>query len=313
MLKKICVVGASGLVGLNLIKKIQGFDIIGSYNKTPVNLENIQLFQLDVTKHENCEQILKFHPDFIINATAISDVDYCEKFKDRAYSVNVLGTKNLVKITKKLECKLIQISTHGIFSGKNESYIEDDLANPVNYYGQTKLDSENEVKTLSDYLICRTNLLYGYVSENTLNERSNYSKPTNFVLWVLSELKKTNHIQIVNDQFSNPTLVDNLSKIIESCLKKNLVGTFHTTDMSCISRFEFAKKIALKFGYSESLISEISSGELNQFAPRPTKTCLDCSKIQKNDINLTTLNESLEILFSKIQKNEPTLIHKKLF
>ena len=313
MLKKICVVGASGLVGLNLIKKIHGFDIIGSYNKTPVNLENIQLFQLDVTKHENCEQILKFHPDFIINATAISDVDYCEKFKDRAYSVNVLGTKNLVKIAKKLECKLIQISTDGIFSGKNESYIEDDLANPVNYYGQTKLDSENEVKTLNDYLICRTNLLYGYVSENTLNKRSNYSKPTNFVLWVLSELKKTNHIQIVNDQFSNPTLVDNLSKIIESCLKKNLVGTFHTTDMSCISRFEFAKKIALKFGYSESLISEISSGELNQFAPRPTKTCLDCSKIQKNNINLHSLDESLDMLFSTIKKHEPKLIHRDDF
>ena len=313
MLKKICVVGASGLVGLNLIKKIHGFDIIGTYNKTPVNLENIQLFQLDVTKLENCEQILKFHPDFIINATAISDVDYCEKFKDRAYSVNVLGTKNLVKIAKKLECKLIQISTDGIFSGKNESYIEDDLANPVNYYGQTKLDSENEVKTLNDYLICRTNLLYGYVSENTLNERSNYSKPTNFVLWVLSELKKTNHIQIVNDQFSNPTLVDNLSKIIEFSLKKNLVGTFHTTDMSCISRFEFAKKIALKFGYSESLISEISSEELNQFAPRPTKTCLDCSKIQKNNINLHSLDESLDMLFSTIKKYEPKLIHRDNF
>ena len=312
-MKKICVVGANGLVGLNLIKKIQDFDIIGTYNKTPVNLENIQLFQLDVTKLENCEQILKFHPDFIINATAISNVDYCEKFKDRAYSVNVLGTKNLVKIAKKLECKLIQISTDGIFSGKNESYIEDDLANPVNYYGQTKLDSENEVKTLNDYLICRTNLLYGYVSENTLNERSNYSKPTNFVLWVLSELKKTNHIQIVNDQFSNPTLVDNLSKIIESCLKKNLVGIFHTTDISCISRFEFAKKIALKFGYSESLISEISSEELNQFAPRPTKTCLDCSKIQKNNINLYSLDESLDMLFSTIKKHEPKLIHRDNF
>ena len=313
MLKKICVVGASGLVGLNLIKKIHGFDIIGTYNKTPVNLENIQLFQLDVTKLENCEQILKFHPDFIINATAISDVDYCEKFKDRAYSVNVLGTKNLVKIAKKLECKLIQISTDGIFSGKNESYIEDDLANPVNYYGQTKLDSENEVKKLNDHFICRTNLLYGYVSENTLNERSNYSKPTNFVLWVLSELKKTNHIQIVNDQFSNPTLVDNLSKIIEFSLKKNLVGTFHTTDISCISRFEFAKKIALKFGYSESLISEISSKKLNQFAPRPTKTCLDCSKIQKNNINLHSLDESLDMLFSTIKKHEPKLIHRDDF
>ena len=312
-MKKICVVGASGLVGQNLIKKIQEFDIIGTFNNTPVNLENIPIFQLDVTKYESCEQILKFHPDFIINATAISDVDYCEKFKENAYSVNVLGVKNLVKIAKKLQCKLIQISTDGIFSGRNESYVENDIPNPLNYYGQTKLESENEVKNLSDHLICRTNLLYGYVSQTKLNERSNYSKPTNFVLWVLSELNKKNHIKIVNDQFSNPTLVDNLSKIIELSLKNNLVGVFHTTDITCISRFEFAKKIALKFGYSESLISAISSKELNQFATRPSKTCLDCSKIQKNHINLSSIDESLDALFLIIQKYEPKLIYKEDF
>ena len=61
-MKKICVVGASGLVGLNLIKNIRGFEIFGTFNQTPVNLENIPLFQLDVTKYESCEQILKFHP-----------------------------------------------------------------------------------------------------------------------------------------------------------------------------------------------------------------------------------------------------------
>ena len=312
-MKKICVVGASGLVGQNLIKKIQEFDIIGTFNNTPVNLENTPVIQLDVTKYESCEQILKFHPDFIINATAISDVDYCEKFKEKAYSVNVSGVKNLVKIAKKLQCKLIQISTDGIFSGRNESYIEDDLPNPVNYYGQTKLESENEVKNLSDHLICRTNLLYGYVSQTKLNKRSNYSKPTNFVLWVLSELNKKNHIKIVNDQLSNPTLVDNLSKIIQLSLKKNLVGVFHTTDLTCISRFEFAKKIATKFGYSESLISPISSNELNQFAIRPSKTCLDCSKIQKNNINLSSIDKSLDILFSTIKKYEPKLIYKEDF
>ena len=313
MLKKICVVGASGLVGHNLIKNIHGFDIIGTFNNTLVNFENIPIVKLDVSKYESCQQILKFNPDFIINATAISDVDYCEKFKEKAYSVNVLGVKNLVKIAKKLQCKLIQISTDGIFSGRNESYTEDDIPNPLNYYGQTKFESENEVKNLSDYLICRTNLLYGYVSQTKLNERSNYSKSTNFVLWVLSELNKKNHIKIVNDQLSNPTLVDNLSKIIQLSLKKNLVGVFHTTDLTCISRFEFAKKIATKFGYSESLISPISSNELNQFAIRPSKTCLDCSKIQKNNINLSSIDKSLDILFSTIKKYEPKLIYKEDF
>lgn len=308
-MKKICVIGANGLLGLNLIKNIHDFDIFGTFNQTSTNVENISIHQLDITEYRSCEQILKFNPDFIINAAAISDVDYCEKFKEKAYSVNVSGVKNLVKIAKKLQCKLIQISTDGIFSGKTGSYIEDDLPNPVNYYGQTKLESENEIKKLNDYIICRTNLLYGYVSQKKLNERSDYSKPTNFVLWVLSELNKKNHLNIVNDQYSNPTLVDNLSKIIEFSLKKDLVGVFHTTDLNCISRFDFAKKIAIKFGYSESLISPISTKELNQFAPRPSKTCLNCTKIQKNDIKLTSIDDSLDMLFSIIEQYNPKLIN----
>jgi dTDP-4-dehydrorhamnose reductase len=83
--------------------------------------------------------------------------------------------------------------------------------------------------------------------------------------------------------------------------------------MTCISRFDFAKKIALKFGYSKSLISAISSKELNQFAIRPSKTCLNCSKIQKNDIDLHSIDESLDILFSIIKKYEPKLIYKENF
>lgn len=312
-MQKICVIGANGLLGLNLIKNIQDFDIFGTFNQSSLNVDNIPVFQLDITKYTSCEQILKLNPDFIINAAAISNVDYCEKYKEKAYSVNVLGVKNLVKIAKKLQCKLIQISTDGIFSGNTKSYIEDDFPNPVNYYGQTKLESENEVKNLSDYIICRTNLLYGYVTQTKLNERSDYSKPTNFALWVLSELNKNNHINVVNDQYSNPTLVDNLSKIIEFSLKKNLIGVFHTTDLNCISRFEFAKKIAIKFGYSESLISPISTKELNQFAPRPSKTCLDCTKIQENAVNLTSIDESLDTLFTIIEKNNPKLINKKFF
>ena len=310
LLKKVCIVGASGLLGNKLIEKINDLEILGTYHQTPVNFKNSELIQLDITKPENCEKILKLNPDFIINAAAITDVDYCEKHPKKAYEVNVLGTKNLVEIAKKLDCKFIHISTDGIFSGKDNSYGENDLPDPQNYYGKTKLESENEVKTLNNFLICRTNLLYGYVPTIQLNKRSNYLKPTNFVLWILSQLSKNKSLQIVNDQFSNPTLVDNLTEIIEFALKKNLVGVFHTTDISCVSRFEFAQKIAKIFGFSQSLISPISSEQLNQFAKRPSHTCLDCSKIQNEDIALHTVDESLEILFSIISNEEPNLISK---
>jgi len=307
-MKKICIIGVKGLLGNKLLQKINNYELVGTFHQTPLRSSNVESIQLDITKSDNCDQLLKIKPDIIINTAAITNVDYCEKFPKKAYLVNVTGVKNLVRIANTLGCKLIHISSDGIFPGREKNYKEDDTPDPINYYGKTKLESENVVKTLNDYLIFRTNLLYGYMSKNQIVSRSEHVKPTNFVLWVLSELNKKIDIRIVNDQFSNPTLVDNISKIILDSIEKNLVGTFHATDTTCINRFDFAKKIANKFGFSEQLVSEISSKDLAQFAPRPTKTCLNCSKIQKVGIPLSNMDQSLEILFNQIKEKNPTMI-----
>lgn len=311
MKKTICVIGASGLLGYKITQACRDFEIFGTYNQTPPINDSTSLIQVDITNSENCAKISEIKPDWIINTAAITDVDYCEKYKEKAYLVNVLGTRNIVQITKKLNCKLIHISTDGIFSGRDENYKEDDLPDPVNYYGKTKLESENEVKTLDDYLILRTSVLYGHIPKNLIASRSNYLKPLNFGLWVLSQLNQNKAIRIVNDQISNPTLADNLARIILDCMQLNLSGTFHSTDLSCISRFDFSKKIAKKFGFSYNLITEISSKDLNQFALRPSKTCLDCSKIIKSGIKLSNLDESLDTLYNQIIKEDPSMIFSR--
>ena len=307
MKKKICIVGASGLLGYKIIHSCNDYDIFGTYNQTQIEHDHVHLIQLDITNPADCEKIIEIKPDYIVNTAAITNVDYCEKYKEKAHLVNVIGTRNIAKIAKKLNCKLVHISTDGIFSGNDLNYKEDDSPNPVNYYGQTKLESENEVKILDDYLILRTNVLYGYVSKNIINSRSDYLKPINFGLWVLSELHKNKNIRIVNDQFSNPTLADNLARIIMDCIKINLVGTFHCTDLTCVSRLNFSKKIAEKFGFSENLITEISLKDLNLLAPRPSKTCLDCSKIIKNGINLSSLDDALDTMYNQIKKEDPSM------
>jgi len=309
--KKICVIGASGLLGYKIIQSCCDYEIFGIYNQTPLVHDNAHLIQVDISNFEDCKKIIEIKPDFIINAAAITNVDYCEKHKEKAYSVNVLGARNITKIAEKLTCKLIHISTDGIFPGSDVNYKEDDQPKPVNYYGQTKLESENEVKILDDYLILRTNVLYGYVPKNLIAARSSYLKPINFGLWVLYELNQNKNIKIVNDQISNPTLADNLARIILDCIKMNLAGTFHSTDLTCISRFDFSKKIAKKFGFSDNLITEISSKDLHQFALRPSKTCLDCSKIIKNGIKLSNLDEALNTMYNQIKEEDPIMISLK--
>ena len=292
-MNNICIIGSSGLLGSKLIESNLGYNIIGTYNKTVFPHSNQKLIKVNIKNFKDCQQILYHKPSSIINAAAITNVDYCEEFKDEAYAVNVQGTQNLIKIAKSIGSKFIHISSDGIFSGKMSLYDEEQKPEPVNYYGKTKLESEKIVKEYPNHLILRTNLLYG-ILKTPVNGRSDYTKKTNFPLWILSELQKNRILKIAGDQFSNPTLADNLAKIIFKMIDKNLVGTFHVSDLTCISRYDFSVKIAEKFGHSKNLIKKISLSELNQLAPRPKITCLDCTKIQKYGIKLYTLEESLE-------------------
>jgi dTDP-4-dehydrorhamnose reductase len=313
MKKKIFVSGANGLLGSKIIHlNNKNYSFVGGFNQSNTNIENINSIQVDITKFNECKKILDIKPDVIIHAAAITDVDFCEKNNEQAYSVNVQGTKNLCKIAQNLNCKIIYISTDGVFSGHSKNNKESDLCVPLNYYGKTKLQGENEIKKLNDYLILRSNVLYGFESLNSLKSRSKHTKSINFALWILTKLNKNEQLRIVDDQISNPTYVDSLVKIIFDCIKKNMTGLFHATDLTCISRYEFTKKVAHKFGFSQDLISNISSNELNQFAKRPLNTCLDCSKLIETGVNLYTLDDSLEKLYVQINKFDSTLIHNTI-
>jgi len=309
MKTKIFVIGAKGLLGSHIVQhNNKKYSFFEGYNQALGNSNKSNSIKIDITKFEDCKKILKIDPDIIIHAAAITDTDYCERNKKKTYSVHVLGTKNLCKIAKKLNCKIIYISTDFVFSGNFINNKEDDITKPLNYCGETKLEAENEIKKLDNYLILRTSVLYGFESNFSIKSRSNYTKPMNYVLWVLSKLNENQQIRIVNDQFSNPTLVDNLVNIIYDCIQKNLTGIYHATDLTCISRYEFTKKIANIFGYDENLITSIPSNDLNQFAKRPLLTCLDCSKIIKMGIKIHEVDSSLNRLYQQIKKLEPELI-----
>jgi len=313
MKKKIFVSGANGLLGSKTVDlNDKNYSFIAGFNQALCNFNEPDSIKVDITKFDDCKKILDINPDIIIHTAAITDVDYCEKNKKHAYSVNVQGTKNLCKIAKNLNCKIIYISTDGVFSGDCKNNKESDFCNPLNYYGKTKLEGENEIKKINDHLILRTSLLYGFESFDSLKSRSKHTKPINFALWILTKLNKNEQLKIVNDQFSNLTYVENLVEIIFCCIQKNIQGLFHATDLTCISRYEFAKKLTSKFSFSQDLISIISSNELNQFAKRPLNTCLDCSKLIKTGIKLYTLDDSLEKLCNQINKLDSSLIHNTM-
>jgi dTDP-4-dehydrorhamnose reductase len=179
--------------------------------------------------------------------------------------------------------KILYVSTDYVFDGNKGNYKENDMTNPINYYGYTKLKGEEEVKNFcSDYVIARTSVIYGA------------HKP-NFVTWVISQLSQNKQVSIVTDQIISPTHTLDLSEQINSLIKHDVKGIYHTAGGEQLSRFDFTKEIAKVFNLDEELIAPVSMNNINWVAKRPKNSSLDISKITKFK-KPYTVKHSLQVL-----------------
>ena len=306
--KRMLVVGGSSLLGCKLLEYTNDFELHSTYNKNPINFKDLEAVKIDITLKKDCKKILELKPDIIVNTAAMTNVDYCEEHKEDAYNVNVKGAQNLANIAEHIGSKFIHISSDAIFSGEDSSYTEEDVPNPVNVYGKTKLESENVKSIVSDCLILRPSVIFGFIPPKYNKTQDDSVKSMNFAMWVLKKLNEKQMLQVVDDQYNTPTFADNLAENILEMAKKDLKGIFHLSGLSCISRLDFSRKIAKMFGYSYDLITPCSSRELKQSASRSLQACLNCDKIISNGFKLLEIDEAIEIMFKQIKKEQPELV-----
>ena len=274
-MKTVLITGANGLLGQKLCRDFSSSHKIVATDLHPesrVSLPNLSYQSLDLTDGKALELYVRsYDPALIINAASYTDVDGCEIHQKEAWAVNVGAVKNLVKACQAADIRLVHLSTDYVFDGENGPYSEDDPPNPVNFYGKTKLESENVIKQSHiDSLIVRTNVLYGF------GERVK----KNFLLWLLEKLSVGEKIKIVADQFNNPTLADNLSECILEMVETDISGIFHVGGAEYLSRYDFALKAAQNFGFENADISPIKTEMLKQNAKRPLRGGLRVEKAQ---------------------------------
>lgn len=277
-MKKILITGASGQLGKTLKTLFSSkYDIIPTSKNYYTYQKN---YFLDITNPILIRDIVSAtSPDIIINLAALTNVDLCEKKPDLAFSVNFTGLQNIVKI---FNGPIIQLSTDYVFDGKTGQYSENSSVNPINVYGRTKLEAENFLKENSkDSLIIRTNVLYDYMSES----------PASFLNWVVKSLEDDKKINVVDDQWNNPTWTHSIAVAIDKAIEFELNGLIHWGDNDYISRFDFAIKIAETFQLKKNLINPIKTRELNQIAARPLKGGLNVDRA-KSILNLEPSNIS---------------------
>ncbi len=304
---KILVTGLSGLVGSRFT------DLLGdSYEFEGITRES----GVDITDKASISQrILSSDAKIIIHLAAKTDVDGCEKDKETdekflnqkdfnqqkwinkktAWIVNVLGTKNIVEACKKNNKKLIYVSTDFVFDGnksQDEGYAEEDVQNPINWYGESKSEGEKIVMNSGlDWIIAR--LAYPY--------RTSFENKNDFFRIILQKLKAGQKLNMVTDHVMTPTFVDDFVYAIDSLVKTKSSGIFHTVGDQFISPFDAACLIAKEFNFDKNLILQTSREEyFRNKAQRPFFLGLKNDKIKKMGIKMKSFEEGLKEIKKQI-------------
>lgn len=288
-MEKLLITGVNGLLGQKLLTQAASkYSVIGiDLHNEPFNKKiNFKYVKLDLTDRNAVkDMILTEYPHYLINTAAMTNVDACETEKEKCWKINVEAVNNIVYATRKIGTKIVHLSTDYVFDGSDGPYGEEASPSPLGYYGKSKLASENSLRASDlDFAIVRTMILYGEAED---------VRP-NFVTWLVSALRQGNSVTIVNDQFGNPTLADDLAAAILRIIQLQKWDLFHISGSEFIDRYQFALKIADVYKLNKSLINQISTSELKQAAPRPLKSGFIIDKTENElEIHMSNVEEGL--------------------
>ena len=304
---KILVTGLSGLVGSRFAELLKD-----SYEYEGITRES----GVDITNETSIKQkILSSDAQIVLHLAAKTDVDGCENDKEidkkflaqkdfdqqewinkkTAWVINVLGTKHIVEACKKTNKKIIFISTDFVFDGnksQDEGYIEEDIPNPINWYGNTKYEAEKLVQNSGlDWIIVR--LAYPY--------RANFAKKDDFLRVIIQRFKNNQNLSMITDHIMTPTYIDDFVYAIDSLIKTNLSGIFNVVGGQFISPFDGAVLVADKFNFDKGLITQTTRKEyFKDKAQRPFFLGLKNDKIKNMGIKMKTFEDGLEEIRNQV-------------
>jgi dTDP-4-dehydrorhamnose reductase len=266
--------------------------ILTDMQDAPLDKREITYFPMDITKKDEVkENVRKYAPDIIINTAAYTNVDGCETERELSWKVNVDAVKHLIIASRINSSKIVHISTDYVFDGKTGGYDENSKPNPISYYGKGKLASENALITSGvEHTIVRPMIIYG----------TGVGLRLNFALWLIDKLSKNEPVTIVDDQYGQPTIVDDIALALLRIVDRHKTGIYHISGSEYINRFDFSVKLAEVFGYDKKLVLPIKTSDLNQAAPRPMNSSFILLKAE-TELGIKPLNVTEGLYFLKSQ------------
>ena len=280
---KVFVTGIGGQLGFDVVNELKkrGFEAVGSDILDEVSAE-CEYIKLDITDAQSVENVItEVNPDVVVHCAAWTAVDAAEDEENipKVRAINVDGTKNIANACKKLDCKMIYISTDYVFNGQGTTpWLPDckDYA-PLNVYGQTKLDGELAVsELLQKYFIVRIAWVFGRNGKN-------------FIKTMVNVGKTHDTVRVVCDQIGTPTYTYDLARLLVDMIETEKYGYYHATNEGgYISWYDFTREIvgqAVEKGHGEYAedkvtVSPVTTAEYGvSKAARPFNSRLEKSKL----------------------------------
>lgn len=311
---KVFVTGVAGQLGHDVMNELagRGYEGVGSDIKeeysgikdgTPV--ESMPYVPMDITDQASVEKVLtEVKPDVVVHCAAWTAVDLAEDEdkKEKVHAINVDGTKYIAQVCKKLDCKMIYLSTDYVFDGQGETPWDPDCKDykPLNVYGETKLAGELAVsETLEKYFIVRIAWVFGKNGKN-------------FIKTMLNVGKTHDTLTVVDDQIGTPTYTFDLARLLVDMLETDKYGYYHATNEGgYISWYDFTKEIfrqAVELGHTEYsedrlTVKPVATAEYGvSKAARPFNSRLDKSKLAANGFTpLPTWQDALARYLKEIE------------
>lgn len=278
---KVLVTGANGQLGYDVVKELQkqNIECYGAARK-----------DFDIVDFNGTEKfIANYMPDVVIHCAAYTSVDKAEDEQGLCYLVNASATENIAEICRKINAKMMYISTDYVFDGAKDGFYEvDDEPNPINVYGKTKLLGEQAVQRILDkYFIVRISWVFG--------EHGN-----NFVKTMLRLGKERKEISVVADQYGSPTYTADLAALLVEMIKTDKYGVYHATNEGVCTWAEFAEEI-FKIAKLDVKVNHITTEEYPTRARRPMNSRMNKNSLVKNEFCLlNNWHKALKnLIFSK--------------
>ena len=272
IMKKLFIVGGSGLLGSNFINQSKKkYNIYAHENRKKISITGIKKVKINITDINKLKNFIKKENiEIIMNFVGLTSIEKCESNKEEARICHIEIPKKLKIISKIFDIKFLHVSTDHLFSGNFKGkYSEKSYCNPVNYYGKTKLIGEKKISDYKKTLILRTNFF------GSLNKKNN-----SFANKIINRLRAKKKVYLWEDIYFTPVFLIDLIKIINLLITKNICGTYNIASNNKISKYEFGVKLSKKFNLNHNDLISYKFNK-NNFIKRPKNMSLDNSKILK--------------------------------